>query len=366
MKKAIYGVAVILSFPFVLAVISHFKGSGSSLGTVGERGVLTRSDTGNMSNDGRVEPGKNGERDGDPQVLSLERRLLTPEEAGVYKEKVNKLLGDETSFGTCNYVMAKKVLDARCVPLLREMLKDPRYKNKWSSIASMLAWLSDKKDERSLSAFLDYVRRPDFAERKDAQDGSKYLAAKVTVIRYVGLFDLNEATDFLRKTFTDEGAREIVAGWYDPPRPDSDPEFREYFVSTRGRAAQGLVFSGNQVSVALVEKAYETLAHASQNRAEQSSRSPQERHDNLKWYYKISEAMADRDIIAELGREELLEALGAESIVQLIGDYGEKYSRELSSDDIVIIDPCPICGMTSKSQQGEDGGSHEWRLLKDL
>lgn len=345
MTRTMYGIATIFVFLVLLAIGSRFY--VAKPGAIQEQAPF-QDHSEEVAKDEHLEPDKTKVRNEAPQALTSQHAKFTPEEASAYKGKIEDLLGNETSPRRCGYKRTKQYLDGRCVPLLREMMEDPLYKKRWPGIALMLAWLSDREDEVSWSVFLDYVQRPDFAARNELSDGSKYLAAKVTALKYAGLFEMKETSDFLRKTFTEEGARELVAGWYAVPRAENDAEFREYIIGAQGQAARGLIYSDSPENLLLVEKAYEAMAHRSQRREEQSAKSPQERRDNLKWYYKLVEAMAEKDIIATLGREQLLETLGTESVVQLLGDYTEKYSRDLSEVDIVIIDPCPICGKTGR------------------
>ncbi|MBL7648346.1 MAG: hypothetical protein JNK74_19380 [Candidatus Hydrogenedentes bacterium] len=280
--------------------------------------------------------------------------MRVPDEKEVMMQKILVLVGTEEIPIHTLYADATSGLDRECLPLLRDMLKDPAYKNRWRSISSMLAWLSDSRDEASLNAILAYIRRPDLWKDADASKGHGYVNVygKAAAVGLLGFFELDSATSTLRRAFTKEGAEELIGTWVNVPHAVDDYSASYTVESVRMQAASGLALSQDAANIALIEAQIEALAHWTwSDEYEQSEDADDVMESSLDGgipYHSLADAMTRLDRIRDVGLEEFLLHDDTSDGFGLKMPYALKYWGQRLPNGRTVLDPCPICGTTRR------------------
>lgn len=287
--------------------------------------------------------------------------LPAPDENEVIKQKILVLVGTEESPIHTLYTDATRELDRECLPLLRDMLKDPAYKNRWRSMSNMLAWLSDSRDEASLNAILAYVRRPDLwndAERSDGR-GNVNVYGKAAAVGLLGFFDLDSATSTLRRAFTEDGAEELIGAWVNMPHAVDDYSALETIMDIRMQAASGLALSRVPENISLIEEQIEELAHWTWSSEYLQSEDVEDVMDSSLDggvpYLALVDAMTRLDMIKDVGVEEFLRHNDTSNGFSLAVPYMNKYFGRTLTEGKTILDPCPICGKSRDATSEIDG-----------
>jgi hypothetical protein len=258
--------------------------------------------------------------------------------------KVLLCIGDEKNWVFPEYRQVVTSFNDGIVPFLCELLKNDAYRNRWPSIAMMIAFLSDKNDTKVLNALLDYFNTP------ESDDASRYLPRKLQLLHYLGLFQQKEATVFLRQTFLNDEESKFVTDWAQKAKsaPYNDPKYLRYVIM--GNAAQGLIFTRNLECDKLLEQHYEKIVHSiclsnAYRTAPANMISSDTKYDLLLGTF-LGSAFAERDYILEHGLEKFL-LLGVHQQFKEMDKYVDKYVMMRSDDGKSLLDKCPICGITS-------------------
>jgi hypothetical protein len=202
------------------------------------------------------------------------------------------------------YTYARQLLGKESVPALERMLSDLKYRDYWHKVAEALGYASD--DPKTVRVLLGYVRRPEEWSHWNTRDsGFHAVMGKIRSLEWIGRIGGPEAEAALREMVTAAGAEAVVAGWR------VTGELPEVYAETpghaadllRGRAAQGLVFTGNPAAIRLVEEMYAT-EHARCAAGRQVT----------SLYDGLVEAMAEYDYIRAHGNriEAYFETIGQE------------------------------------------------------
>lgn len=263
-------------------------------------------------------------------------------------EKILLFIGDEERPAWCTYGEVVRVLGGDSVPLLRDMLNDQSYRNRWASISHMIAWLSDKSDEGVVRVLVDYIQRPDTWSSSSDPAASANLFWKAKLVAQLGFFETEDAKQILRDAFTEPGAEGLIEDWVDFPHEISGYYPRLQVVSVQGQAAKGLILSRDSDGIALVRERYEAFVHETQTNEYRE----QELNESMQLKYQlhsfIIDAMGMNDLIEEIGLQPFLEVWGTEEGDYLVKDKLSKYRGRFLGDGRTVVDSCPICGNTRK------------------
>jgi hypothetical protein len=258
--------------------------------------------------------------------------------------KILALIGSEERPRLCLYADVVQSLDKESVPLLRNMLSDEAYRNRWFQISKMLAWLSDKSDEESVSAILSYVQRPDTWADSETMN-SAHIMGKAVALGLLGLFQTDSARDSLRRTMTPEGARKLIAPWVDLRIAMRKNSPEDNIVRIRGHAAKGLVLSREAENISLVRKVAEDHIHLFLTQEYLESEKQDVDYDQ-ETYGFLASALAGNDLIEEIGLEEYLRVSDGPDSIGVLWKHLDRYIGTDLGDGRYIVDPCPMCGKT--------------------
>jgi hypothetical protein len=258
-------------------------------------------------------------------------------------------IGDENQPRWPKYKSMKN-LNKDVVPTLCGLLQDETYKNRWTQIAKMIAWLSDKKDTNTAQVLLKYIRRPD-SWNAFGKNAPVHIFGKARILSYLGLFEIEEFTTLLHSAITQEGAEDLIKEWLylEQPPPFDDKKF--LLSEFRGNAAIGLILTETKDNVRLVEQTIEDIIHK-ELLSETYHKTPvNELPDNFKYdmnlFATLMDAMAMRDIIIDFGKEECLETVDGGNDQRMM-QYLFRYINEQEDDNgRMKFKKCPICGITS-------------------
>ncbi len=266
-------------------------------------------------------------------------------------QTIHSLLGTEDEPKLLYYRWAVDGTDSGSAPLLKKMLANPAYKNRWMYISKLLLWSCDKDDEAAAAAVLDYIRRPDTWSRAEVRDPFRHYNAKAVALEYLGLLKTESARAALRGAFAQEGAEKLISAWIDLPH---DVEFignpHEFYVSSiRRSAATGLVLSREPKSVALVRERFEEFVHKTQWAVYRKGVAEAEMDRAESEYLLLADAMMEHDMINDLGLERYLRIHDTEASIHLaLEKYVTTYCGEKKPNGRYIVDPCPVCGKPGK------------------
>ena len=240
------------------------------------------------------------------------------------KDRIVRLIGDEQSPAWCMYADVKDKLDENCVPILRDMLADKSYRNRWAQISHMLSWLSRRNDSKSFNSILDYIRRPDTWSEIDTPNAMDHLFAKAKALGYLGLFDEDLSTDILRSTFTKVGAEELIHEWVHLPFEIRTYNADEFIQFIRGYASRGLVLSRTPSNIAIVTASLNGEFHELKSFNYQSDSTLSNNMDSAT-YFLVLDSLAQNDMIDDIGLEEYMRIFNTDSWSGRIMPYLEKY-----------------------------------------
>jgi hypothetical protein len=212
------------------------------------------------------------------------------------------------------YKETRDRVDPASLPLLWAALKDPRQSSSWPKIAQLMGYMGE--DAQTARFLLDYVRRAeDWKPLNDAVLFNR-MVGKVKVLKWVGKIGDKDSVEVLRKALTEEGAKDLAKDWIDGPMPEWAKKANGRVVELiRGTAAIGLVYSQDAEGIRLVEKEYERV-HEGRKKGEAVS----------EYYNQLIDAMAARDMIRDMGKQEFFKLLGSEKEVDAMSPYLRKYS----------------------------------------
>lgn len=215
--------------------------------------------------------------------------------------------------GGVPYSIAKREYSAADLSELHAMVLDPKEApDARMRAATIIGYLGSGKS--SVNVLVESVTRPeDFAAPTSPNiPASARVTAKVRALEWAGLAGKDDASAILRKAITPQGAAELAAQWIDSPAlPNVNGGKDAILDAIRGRAAIGLVYSQVPENLELVEETY------------QRSEAERPAFTNL-----LSEAMARRDMIADMGMEKYLaDTMAGGRGRGAIATYLQKYSR---------------------------------------
>lgn len=214
----------------------------------------------------------------------------------------------------------------------------------------MIAWLSEPDDRESVDAIVRYIHRADMWSEDEVRDPATQLFGKVRAIQYLGLFKEQKATEILRNTLSESGARELLGEWVDLQQTELPSRFIPLTIQdAQGYAARGLILSRDPENIALVREHYERYAHSTQEMGYREVEMTEALMNKVLVGQSFAEALAHNDILQKIGVHEYLDTIELEVGMNLLFDHYEKYSGV----DIgvgsrrLVHDPCPICGRTA-------------------
>jgi hypothetical protein len=213
--------------------------------------------------------------------------------------------------GGVPYSLARSMYSSADLPELHAMLLDLKEEPAARMRAGIvIGYLS--RDPSSIPVLLESVRRADDlgAQRAAGSPLGGEINWKVRALESVGLVGGDEASEILRQAITPEGAVELAKAWIDLPLPGVAGGREQVIKEIRGRAAMGLVYTQVPRNVELVSEFYQ--------RAEQ---------DPSQNFGALAEAMARRDMIVQMGLEEMLLQTTGGRGRGAIAPYLSRYSR---------------------------------------
>jgi len=253
----------------------------------------------------------------DPAMETLNEYIYWESRRGLDMAMYEKASHDPREFVKRRWVSGmpygevKRLYDAKSLPLLYEMLRETQYSVHWSSVASMICFISD--DPNSLREIVAYIQRP------KSQSGSGFdVVGKSKILAWVGLLPGEGKEKLLCEALTVKGAEKLTAGWIDRPEDYIQTLSRDDLVGLiRGSAAIGIVYSQNKELMVLVEQLYR----------EEHGRCKAERK-STEFCNQLVDAMAIRDLIQKIGLSGCLNVVGTED--NQLSNYTKRYDWYLS------------------------------------
>lgn len=217
------------------------------------------------------------------------------------------------------------------VAVMLDMLRDPRYQEDWGRLSDLLAHLDEGTEAQH--AIIHLIQRGDVWPRNDRKL-ERFILMKISAVTALGHTNGDVARATARDALTENGATELAQKWLLrelPGRFQSNPD--RVVALIRGRAAMGLVYSLDEESVQLVENLYESVAPRVKKQRERQKENSLGFYDLTlqeqgldKLYSGLVDALAMRDLISDVGYEQLLLYGGdGETFFHLIGPYLTKY-----------------------------------------
>jgi hypothetical protein len=212
-----------------------------------------------------------------------------------------------------SYSTVRDVLDLEDLPALYQALDDEDLRPYWYRIAEVIAYVSDRPNTESAEALLRYARRNDGWELLQNKSHQRMLImGKARAVAWVGLVGGPDYYGLLRKVLTQEGAIELAAEWMNaatlPRSWGRDPS--ELIGVIQGRAALGLVYTGDAENLRLLEATHES----------EGKKPHSERRVSKSWSGLVS-AMATKAFIEDHGAEAWLELQGDSRQLDRIRPY---------------------------------------------
>jgi hypothetical protein len=238
----------------------------------------------------------------------------------------------------------KGSLSENDVPLLRGLLEDQAYKNRWAQISKMLVWLCNNDDRESLQVLESYIRRDDSWRNSGSTPPATHLFGKAVTLGYVGLLKNEDATRLLRDAFSEEGARRIVHGWAKSPLPPPYEHSEKLIAVVRGHGALGLVLSRELENIDMVTLSVETYVHRTLSLQYQDAPRTEESDLDYREYSFAADALASNDLILDIGLEEFLKRHDSELGIHGKSRFLKKYLGKQLDSGSYLIEPCPMCG----------------------
>ena len=253
--------------------------------------------------------------DPDNELAFMEEEISNEEAAGLrraFSEAMNKNLTTQEYIkkhqnGPLRYSQTRELISKDDLPILYELLDDDEYAPNWRAAVETIGFISD--DPESVNVLLKFIQRND-----NDKLNKNSIYSKICAFAMIGLIGGDTADSILRKSVTEEGARELAKDWIDEQVPGSFDSERMVSVLQQ-YSLQGLVLSGKPENITLVEKLYNDEKEASLNNNQIS---------NLMW--ALIDAMAIKDYITDAGLDTYMDkkvsgtALGA-----ALGKYINKY-----------------------------------------
>ena len=218
------------------------------------------------------------------------------------------------------------------VPVLVDMLGDPRYRKDWGVLSMVLARLDKGTDAQH--AIIHMIRRGDIWPRND-RDLRRFVWTKINAVGTLGHTNGDVARATVRDALTENGAAKLAEEWLGRDLPAEFQSNPGGVVSAiRGRAALGLVYSLDEDNVRMVEKLYESMAPDVKKRRAHLRESSLGFYDltleeqNLDGLFNaLVSALATRDLIRDVGNDQFLEiAADNDALYRALGGYLRKYS----------------------------------------
>jgi hypothetical protein len=212
------------------------------------------------------------------------------------------------------YKRVREMVDPASLPRLRAALKDPAQAASWPKIARLMGCVGD--DAETARDLLEYMRRAEKWDGLKDNDLFSRMTGKISTLQWVGKIGGKESVAELKKALTEAGAKDLAKEWINGPLPEwSKTEEGVTVQLIRGTAAIGLVQSQDAEGIRLVEQEYERV-HEGRKNGEAVS----------EYYNQLVDAMASRDMIRDMGKEEFLNLSGSEIKGQAIRPYLMKYN----------------------------------------
>lgn len=198
------------------------------------------------------------------------------------------------------YDDVRQLLDTDDLLELYELLEDPQYQEYWHRTAEVIAYLSDRPNEKTADVLLAYSRRQDDWSKLPEQRRWFEAMGKIRALSWVGMTGTQRHQEILRKVLDEQGAIAFAEDWINGPLPAPWNEDRSQAVANlQGYAAIGLVYAGGQENWTAVEHLY---------RMEHKACIEEQRVTQL--YNGLITAMAERDVIEEVGLDRWMEYSG--------------------------------------------------------
>ena len=262
-------------------------------------------------------------------------------------ERVLRIIGaSESNLFEISYSAVVDTLDSSCLPVLRSMLQDNKFKNRWIHVSKIICWLSEKDDKESFDAILNYITRPDSWLEEDAIGAAGQLMGKGLALEYLGLMANSDVSSILRRAITREGAEELVESWSALPLPEPYDDRQSLITALRGHAARGLVFSRDPVNVALVREEFENLIHQYLSTSPSNVDLSNETSSEFALLSPLRDALAEDEVITEMGLQDCLRNYNSRERINLkVGHLQELYGGDVGARGL-DIKQCPMCGKT--------------------
>jgi hypothetical protein len=216
------------------------------------------------------------------------------------------------------YKEVRRLITKDKLPLLHEMLEDKKYAGDWHKVARLMGYVSD--DANSVPVLLRYFQRDDSWNWKSTDNyaiGQRRLSGKTDALKWIGKLGGEDAEAFLRKAVTEDGAAEVAKAWLaDGLIPDSSTFCTKAntIVRIRGRAAEGLVFTGRVENIAIVKNHFtKEITYCAENK----------KYTRL--YNPLRAAMAYSDFIEDHDLESLFNLFGSRERRKALRPYIRRY-----------------------------------------
>jgi hypothetical protein len=268
------------------------------------------------------------------------------EQRAALLEKLEPLFGSKEKGRGILYGMVVDTLDKESVPFLRELLQDESYKDRWGAIATMIAWLSDKNDKDSVTAILDYIRRPNTWPADDRDSIIGHTVKKGGVLKNLGHLESDLVRKTLQDALTEEGAEDLISAWINVQKSAEPPQL---VMIIRSGAARGLALTQDPASVTLLKESYETLAHKMLTVEYREKEMTSELWLESELLLAYAGGMVENDMLADMGMEEFVRLRDSGHTWAMVrSPYLFKYLGEKLGDERRIMNECPICGKAAE------------------
>ncbi|MCH7960354.1 MAG: hypothetical protein IID08_09490 [Candidatus Hydrogenedentes bacterium] len=219
---------------------------------------------------------------------------------------------------------------------LIDMLNDEEYVADWRYISRYIGYAGES--DLATSAIIEYATRDediDLLSILRPIDLYSLLLNKACSIYYLGLTRGEKANEYLRKSISAEGAAEITEKWIHIPESLSNEIDKELVNrSVRASAALGLVLTQDPENIRIVQDLHTKINSYLRTEAG-SELAPSARHRPHGEEHRSAESLhgllvdvlAANDLVQDVGIDMYkLISLQPEGRLQLIGEYGKKYS----------------------------------------
>lgn len=271
----------------------------------------------------------------------------TAANSAMLENRIVEFLGSEAHPSWATYENSMATLNPESVPILARMLSDDAFRNRWAEISHIIAWVCNKEDRTALDAILAYIRRPDSWIAAGIEQPGAHVLGKAKALGYLGLLKVDEVPEILRQAFTVEGAQDLIQAWISLPQPKGYDDPRVLVNDIRRYAARGLVLTRSPENVALVRDCFERFAHRTMSDEYKEKGRTEDTEYETEDYYLLVGALSENDMIEAMGLEEFLRIEDTDFGIESKDKYTNKYWGVWRDDEVVIVEPCPICGKSS-------------------